>query len=91
MNTPKKAFHGFYLQVNHTGHRVRRQHALNALALELPDLPETGLHRMGRPDDYPIILAKAHYNQQRAQGRPHQAAIRWLAYKWIRILHCCSG
>jgi transposase len=33
--------------------------------------------------------ASAFYRQQRAAGKTHQAALRSLAYKWIRILHHC--
>ena len=33
--------------------------------------------------------AGAFYRQQRAKGCTHQAAVRALAYKWIRILHRC--
>ena len=33
--------------------------------------------------------AKAYYEQQRAKGKPHQVAVRALAFKWIRILHRC--
>ena len=33
--------------------------------------------------------AKAFYEQQRARGSSHQAALRALAFKWIRILHRC--
>lgn len=33
--------------------------------------------------------AAAYYRQQRAKGKHHQAALRALAYKWIRILHRC--
>jgi transposase len=33
--------------------------------------------------------AKAYYQQQRAKGKRHQAAIRALAFKWIRILFRC--
>ena len=33
--------------------------------------------------------AKAYYDQQRAKGKPHQVAIRSLAFKWIRIVHRC--
>ena len=33
--------------------------------------------------------AKAFYEQQRARGSSHQAALRSLAFKWIRILHRC--
>jgi len=33
--------------------------------------------------------AKAFYEQQRARGSSHQATLRALAFKWIRILHRC--
>jgi transposase len=33
--------------------------------------------------------AKAYYDQMRARGAKHQAAIRALAFKWIRILFHC--
>ena len=33
--------------------------------------------------------AKAFYDQQRARGKDHHAAVRALAYKWIRILFRC--
>jgi hypothetical protein len=29
------------------------------------------------------------YEQQRAKGASHQAALRALAFKWIRILYRC--
>lgn len=33
--------------------------------------------------------AKAYYRQQRARGCAHQAAIRALAFKWVRIMYRC--
>jgi transposase len=33
--------------------------------------------------------AKAYYEQQRGKGKKHQAAVRALAYKWIRIIYRC--
>jgi transposase len=33
--------------------------------------------------------AKAYYEQQRARGASHQAAVRALAFKWIRIVFRC--
>ena len=33
--------------------------------------------------------AGAYYRQQRAKGSAHQAAVRALAFKWIRILYRC--
>lgn len=33
--------------------------------------------------------AKAYYRQQRSRGKTHQAAVRALAFKWIRIIWKC--
>lgn len=33
--------------------------------------------------------ARAYYDQQRAKKKSHHAAVRALAYKWIRIIHRC--
>lgn len=33
--------------------------------------------------------ARAYYEQQRARGKRHQAAVRALAFKWIRIIYKC--
>jgi transposase len=33
--------------------------------------------------------AKAYYDQQRQRGASHQAAVRSLAFKWIRIVYRC--
>jgi hypothetical protein len=33
--------------------------------------------------------AQLYYQQQRDQGTAHQAAVRALAFKWIRILYRC--
>jgi transposase len=33
--------------------------------------------------------AQAYYQQQRDQGKAHQAAVRALAFKWLRILYRC--
>lgn len=33
--------------------------------------------------------ARKHYDSQRARGKAHQAAVRSLAFKWIRILFRC--
>ena len=35
------------------------------------------------------LWAAAYYQQQRSKGSSHHAAVRALAYKWIRILHHC--
>ncbi len=33
--------------------------------------------------------AKAYYSRQRDQGKTHNAAVRSLAFKWLRILFRC--
>jgi hypothetical protein len=33
--------------------------------------------------------ARAYYEQQRQRGASHHAAVRALAYKWIRVLYRC--
>jgi hypothetical protein len=33
--------------------------------------------------------ARAFYDEKRAQGKSHQATIRALAFKWIRIMFRC--
>ena len=33
--------------------------------------------------------ARAYYEQQRARGKSHQAAVRSLAFKWVRIIYRC--
>jgi transposase len=35
------------------------------------------------------VWARAYYDHQRALGKWHHAAVRALAYKWIRIVHRC--
>jgi hypothetical protein len=35
------------------------------------------------------LWASEFYDDQRKNGKPHQMAIRALAFKWIRILYRC--
>lgn len=35
------------------------------------------------------VWARAYYQQQRQRGKSHHAALRALAYKWIRIIYRC--
>jgi hypothetical protein len=37
----------------------------------------------------PSFWAQVYYQQQRDKGQAHQAAVRALAFKWIRILFRC--
>lgn len=45
---------------------------------------EWALHSLAR-----CAWARSYYDQQRARGKTHHAAVRALAYKWIRILFRC--
>ncbi len=45
---------------------------------------EFALHSMAKS-----LWAKAYYQLQRQRGKSHQAAVRSLAFKWIRILYRC--
>ena len=46
-------------------------------------------HEFARCSLKKSIWAKAFYDMQRNKGKGHHAAIRSLAFKWIRILHRC--
>jgi transposase len=46
-------------------------------------------HEFARCSVFFCDWAAAFYDQQRARGKDHHAAVRALAYKWIRILFCC--
>jgi hypothetical protein len=35
------------------------------------------------------LWARAYYDEQRARGKSHQAAVRALAFKWSRIIYKC--
>ncbi|MGC2535555.1 MAG: hypothetical protein WA350_02175, partial [Candidatus Sulfotelmatobacter sp.] len=35
------------------------------------------------------VWARAYYQQQRQRGKDHHAAVRALAFKWIRIVFRC--
>jgi len=52
--------------------------------LDYRKLQEWAQHSMAR-----CAWAHKHYDAQRARGKGHQAAVRSLAFKWIRILFRC--
>ena len=52
----------------------------------LPEICEANLSRIRGSVDPVSTWARAYYDQQRARGNEHHAALRALAYKWIRIL-----
>ena len=70
--------------------RTQWQEALGTLAMAVSDLPSTkrslnGLHRLSNKS----FWAGGYYRQQREKGCTYQAAVRALAFKWIRILYRC--
>lgn len=46
-------------------------------------------HEYAHESIYHSIWARAYYQQQRDKGKKHYAAIRALAFKWIRIMFRC--
>ena len=71
------------------GHRAQRQQVLGALAPAVPEfLRQTFVEWAGQSINE-SFWAGAYYRQQRAKGSSHQAALRALAFKWIRILYRC--
>ena len=71
------------------GDRAQRQQELGPLALGLPHVPAPDVRRMGRQTVPHSFWARAFYESHRAKGASHNAAIRALAFKWIRILFRC--
>jgi transposase len=53
--------------------------------LQCPKFLRQNVRRMGRRDHSSLVL----YRQQRDRGGSHQAALRALAFKWIRIFYRC--
>ncbi len=65
-----------------TTDRVRRRYACPTFMKQ--SFHEFAMHTLQRSD-----WARAYYDQLRARGAKHQAAVRALAYKWIRIIFAC--
>ena len=62
---------------------------LGALALECPTFLRQTFVEWAALTIPRSFWAAAYYRQQRGAGKTHQAALRALAYKWIRIVHHC--
>jgi hypothetical protein len=67
--------------------RVRRSND-QATVAENARSAATGADKLSEPLDCPA-RAQAYYQMKRAGGMGHHAAIRSLAYKWIRVLWRC--
>jgi hypothetical protein len=69
--------------------RAQWQQALGALAFTLPHVPAQTFVEWAAQSIPHSYWARAFDEQQRAKGSAHQAALRALAFKWIRILYRC--
>lgn len=54
-----------------------------------PRFIRQSFHEFARLSIQHSAWARAYYEQQRERGNSHHAAIRALAFKWIRIIHRC--
>jgi transposase len=57
--------------------------------LACPKFLRQTFHEFAGQSVHQSLWAQAFYNQLRAQGSDHHAALRALAYKWIRIMFRC--
>src|SRR5262245_6508137 len=75
----------------------RAEYGVEPICEQLPISPALSLLRLNenclresRGDSVKhSAWAKAHYASQRAKGKDHAAAVRSLAFKWIRIIWKC--
>lgn len=54
-----------------------------------PKFVRQSFHEFAAASCQKSLWARAYYQQQRKAGADHHAAVRSLAYKWIRILYRC--
>jgi transposase len=54
-----------------------------------PKFLRQSFHEYAGESGHHSFWAKAYYLSQRARGKRHQAAVRALAFKWIRIIYKC--
>ena len=57
--------------------------------LACPKFLRQTFHEFANASRQQSLWARAYYAQQRPRGADHHAAVRSLAYKWIRILYRC--
>ena len=57
--------------------------------LACPKFVRQTFHEFAAASCRKSLWARAYYEQQRKRGVGHHAAVRSLAYKWIRILYRC--
>jgi transposase len=54
-----------------------------------PDFLRQTFHEFARCSIAKSVWAEAYYRMQRHRGKKHHAAVRALAFKWIRVLYAC--
>jgi transposase len=57
--------------------------------LACPKFLRQTFHEFAEASRQQSLWARAYYEQQRQRGADHHAAVRSLAYKWVRILYRC--
>ena len=57
--------------------------------LACPKFLKQTFHEYADPSIRVSTWARAYYDQQRGRGNDHHAALRALAFKWMRILFRC--
>jgi hypothetical protein len=68
------------------GDRAQRKPVLGALALGMPDVPPAEFRRVYRADDPSLVLGTGFLREASSPSASHNAAVRALAFKWIRVL-----
>ena len=66
---------------------------MGPLALDVPDVRAADVRGVGGADHPTLVLGEGVLRELpscRARGKHHQAALRALAFKWIRILYRCG-
>jgi len=69
-------------------HPVHEIESISTHPMALPFIHDSFVEWAGQTINK-SFWAGAYYRQQRAKGSSHQAAVRALAFKWIRILYRC--
>ena len=62
---------------------------MGSFPLGLPEVSAASFHEWAGHSISQSTWARAYYQQQRGRGKDHHAAVRALAFKWIRILFRC--
>src|SRR5262249_26173351 len=78
------------LQWDRAGDGAERETEVGAFPLGLfPKFLRQSFHEWAGHSIAQSVWARAYYQQQRDRGSDHHAAVRALAFKWIRILFRC--